>query len=81
MQHPEINITTVVSMPFEENTFIASIEGRDDCLVVDPGLEPDKIIQHLESAKLVPDAVLNTHGHSDHIAGNRACKQRWPDCP
>ena len=25
--------------------------------------------------------ILNTHGHSDHIAGNRALKERWPDCP
>jgi glyoxylase-like metal-dependent hydrolase (beta-lactamase superfamily II) len=76
-----MNISAVVSMPFEENTFIASIPLRDDCLVVDPGLEPDKVIRHLEQAKLVPAAILNTHGHSDHIAGNGALKQRWPDCP
>lgn len=81
MQHSDINITAVVSMPFEENTFVASIKQRNDCLVVDPGLEPDKVVQHLEQAKLVPAAILNTHGHSDHIAGNRLFKQRWPDCP
>ena len=81
MQHSDINITAIVSMPFEENTFVASIQQRNDCLVVDPGLEPDKVMEHLEHAKLVPAAILNTHGHSDHIAGNLALKQRWPDCP
>jgi glyoxylase-like metal-dependent hydrolase (beta-lactamase superfamily II) len=26
-------------------------------------------------------AILNTHGHSDHIAGNAAMKSQWPGCP
>ena len=29
----------------------------------------------------MPAAIFNTHGHSDHIAGNGALKQRWPNCP
>lgn len=81
MQHPELCLTAVVSMPFEENTYIAHIPGRADCLVIDPGLEPGKIVEHLKRAKLVPAAILNTHGHSDHIAGNRPLKALWPDCP
>ena len=76
-----VHIACVVSVPFEENCYIAHREGRGECVVVDPGLEPDKIISHLEQAGLTPRAILNTHGHSDHIAGNEALKQRWPDCP
>jgi glyoxylase-like metal-dependent hydrolase (beta-lactamase superfamily II) len=49
--------------------------------VVDPGLEPDKILRFLSVNNLTPSAILNTHGHSDHIAGNEAMKQQWPDCP
>ena len=52
-----------------------------DCLIVDPGFEPDRVIEQIEQKKLTPAAILNTHGHSDHIAGNRAMKTRWPDCP
>lgn len=77
----KIEVTTIVSLPFEENTYIAQIEGREDCLVVDPGLEPEKILSHLDSKGLVPAALLNTHGHSDHMGGNEALKKRWPDCP
>jgi len=78
---PELQIIRIVSLPFEENTYIARIEGRNDCLVVDPGLEPEKILEKLDSLGLTPAAILNTHGHSDHIAGNAALKQRWPQCP
>lgn len=68
-------------MPFQENTIVAHLAGRDDCLVVDPGLEPQLIFAYLEAENLQPAAILNTHGHSDHIAGNGAMKERWPDCP
>ena len=68
-------------MPFEECTYVANIAGRQDCLVVDPGLEPELILQHLDEQKLTPAAILNTHGHADHIGGNQALKERWPQCP
>lgn len=76
---PKIHITPIVSVPFEENSYILAVNGRDDCIVVDPGLEPEKIMTFLDKKRLTPTALLNTHGHSDHIAGNAALKQRWPD--
>jgi hydroxyacylglutathione hydrolase len=80
MEH-RLQLTTILSHPFEQNTYVAWLPGRTDCVVVDPGLEPAKIISHLDQQGLVPAAILDTHGHSDHIAGNAALKQRWPECP
>ena len=77
----QIQVATVVSVPFEENAYIAQVEGETECVIIDPGLEPEKIIAHLDHNGLVPAAILNTHGHGDHIGGNAALKGRWPDCP
>jgi glyoxylase-like metal-dependent hydrolase (beta-lactamase superfamily II) len=77
----EIELATVVSTDFQENSHIARLRGSRDCLVVDPGLEPEKIIQYLDRHGLAPAAILNTHGHADHIAGNATLKLRWPACP
>lgn len=74
-------IHSILSMPFGENTYVAHFEGRHDCLVVDPGLEPHAIEQYLDQHSLSPAAILCTHGHSDHIGGNQALKARWPDSP
>jgi glyoxylase-like metal-dependent hydrolase (beta-lactamase superfamily II) len=68
-------------MPFDENTYIAYFSGRRDCIVIDPGLEPRLILDYLAAQSLTPAAILCTHGHCDHIAGNAALKKRWPACP
>lgn len=81
MRQPDLQLITILSHPFEQNTYIAKLQGRTDCVVVDPGLEPENILRHLERQGLTPAAILNTHGHSDHIAGNPAMKKRWPSCP
>jgi hydroxyacylglutathione hydrolase len=80
---PEITliVASVESLPFNENTYIVHLPGRKDCIVIDPGFEPDSISDYLDEHSLTPAAILCTHGHSDHIAGNNALKQRWPECP
>lgn len=74
-------IGTIVSPPFEENTYIAHLASRGDALIVDPGFQPERIVAYLDENDLAPAVFLNTHGHSDHIAGNAALKERWPEVP
>lgn len=81
MSNQEPAIIPVLSVPFQQYTYIAYFEGRKDCLVVDPGLQPEKIFSVLDDIELTPAAILCTHGHSDHIAGNQAMKDRWPESP
>ena len=68
-------------MPFQENTYVLWRRDRTDALVIDSGLEPDLILEFLDERQLTIAAILNTHGHADHIGGNEAMKQRCPDAP
>lgn len=74
-------LAVVVSDLFQENAYIAYLDGRSDCLVFDPGLDAPAIVRKLAELGLKPAAILNTHGHADHIAGNGAMKKTWPQAP
>jgi hydroxyacylglutathione hydrolase len=78
-----LQIHTIVSMPFQENTYIVWPEagGGGGALVVDPGMDPEAIHEFLSDWNLTPQAILNTHGHLDHIAGNGRMKQDFPTAP
>ncbi|WP_146451490.1 MBL fold metallo-hydrolase [Bythopirellula polymerisocia] len=74
-------IQTIVSMPFDENSYVLSLPGQSECLVIDPGFDPQQIESVIAENQLLPVAILCTHGHADHIAGNGYLKDRWPSCP
>jgi hydroxyacylglutathione hydrolase len=76
-----LQVRSVLSMPFAENTYVVWLTGRSDALVIDPGLDPDAILDCLAKEGVRPAAILNTHGHADHIAGNAALKRAFPDAP
>ena len=76
-----IEVARVESLPFGEHSYICRRAGADACVVIDPGFEPDAIVAWIDAQGLVPHAILLTHGHSDHIAGNGFLKARWPDLP
>lgn len=74
-------IEPIVSAPFEQVAYIVWRPGRDEALVVDPGFDVDAIEALLSRNGLRVAAILNTHGHADHIAGNAAVKSAHPDAP
>lgn len=76
-----LRLHIVVDEMFGENAYLAHLPEKTECLVVDPGLDPQALIDKIEVENLTPAAILNTHGHADHIAGNFALKQRWPEVP
>lgn len=76
-----LHLKTIVSEPFSENSYLLWMEGRSDALVIDPGLEPEAILKEIKHAGLTLSAILNTHGHADHIAGNQALKEAFPAAP
>jgi hydroxyacylglutathione hydrolase len=81
MPDPELVVETVVSVPFDQNAFVVWKRGSLDALVIDPGFDARSIVEILERNSLKLAAILNTHGHADHIAGNGSLKAMFPTIP
>jgi glyoxylase-like metal-dependent hydrolase (beta-lactamase superfamily II) len=81
MPGSEYEIRSIESAPFGQVAYVAWRPGGGGAVVVDPGFDTDSILDVLSREGRRPEAVLNTHGHADHIAGNAALKDAFPDVP
>lgn len=58
--------------PYQTNCYILTIDGMD--FIIDPGVQAlDWIKAHTTN----PKAILNTHGHFDHVWSNQAVKDAY----
>jgi glyoxylase-like metal-dependent hydrolase (beta-lactamase superfamily II) len=56
----------------DTNCYILGCETTRDCIIVDPGAEPEKIMDAIKKNNLTPRIIVNTHAHADHIGANAA---------
>ncbi len=82
---PSLNIRTLLNSWFGENTYVVWRPGASEALVIDPGidlgLDLTPLTELLSDEGLTVAAILNTHGHGDHIGGNQALKRAYPAAP
>jgi len=76
----DLHIKLIESISFGQNAYIVNFGHSSDCIIVDAGFEVDKIIRFIKKKNLNPVAILVTHGHLDHVAGNGDIKDEWPEC-
>ena len=69
----KLTIQSFAVMPFDENCYVVS-DDTGEGVVIDPGGMAKEILAYIREAKLSIKAVLDTHGHCDHIGANDAIR-------
>jgi glyoxylase-like metal-dependent hydrolase (beta-lactamase superfamily II) len=62
----------VVVGPLQTNCYLVGCETTRQGAVIDPGGSPEAIVKRVTQFDLDVVAVINTHGHVDHIMANGA---------
>jgi len=75
-----MKIDTFMLGDFQTNCYcVRKDDAERNCLIIDPGLEVEPLVQQLQQNEYVLTDILLTHGHADHIGGVEALRQVWPD--
>ena len=65
--------------PLATKCYLVKADDDEHGVVIDPGAEGARIIEHCERAHLLPRYIINTHGHADHISANKDLCDAFPD--
>jgi glyoxylase-like metal-dependent hydrolase (beta-lactamase superfamily II) len=60
--------------PFDNGMYIV-IDDRRDAIVIDPSMAEAEVLRAVRDEGLRVLAILNTHGHPDHVYANAAVKE------
>jgi glyoxylase-like metal-dependent hydrolase (beta-lactamase superfamily II) len=70
-------VTQITVGAFQENCYLVADEGGNSLAIVDPGSEPERIIEEVEKTGRTVEAIWLTHAHVDHIGAIAPLKRRW----
>lgn len=60
------------------NTYVVAT-GKKECMVIDPGADPEQLIHRLEVLNMIPTSIVFTHGHLDNTAAAKAVVDHYAD--
>jgi len=69
-----LQVETIVNGPFQENCFLAWDDQTNNGIFIDPGAEPERLLQTAAKRGVELVGIYNTHGHIDHAGGVQPIK-------
>ena len=75
MTSQDLIVRRVVVSPFVENVYIVGSQAAGECMVVDPGAQPERIMYEVEQLGFTVKLIVNTHGHGDHTSAVAGVKE------
>ena len=64
-------IHPLVMGAYQTNCYIIHEQHSSSCCVIDPGYNPETILDTLDALGLTLEAIVLTHGHFDHVGAVR----------
>jgi len=72
-----MNIQKIVVGQLDVNCYIISDGSNPEALIIDPGDEPEKIIEFIDTLGLHPKYIIFTHAHYDHVCAAKELRDQY----
>lgn len=76
----DIEVHGLIVGPIGTNCYFVKNKESGHGFLVDPGDEPKHLLREMNNQSFIPDAILLTHGHYDHILAVNDIKEAFPSC-
>jgi len=73
-----VKVKTLTVGAFQENCYLVVDEESRRAVLIDPGGEPERIVEMVSRSGATLEAIWLTHGHIDHIGGIAGVRRHWP---
>lgn len=60
---------------YQTNCYMVWGDGSRSCILIDPGYEPEYLLEQVRLNRKTLEAILLTHGHFDHVGGVKQIAQ------
>ncbi len=64
-----MNITTIVGGSLYTNCYMVWGKSSETCVLIDPGFDPEQILEQVRGVGKKVEAIFLTHTHHDHVFG------------
>ena len=76
-----LKIDSFVLGPFATNCYVIHDPDGEGCVIIDAGMEPDRMIEAVRALDRTPTHIVLTHAHCDHIMGLDLVRRAFPGVP
>lgn len=72
-----LSIETIANGPWKQNCYVVADLDTKTAFIVDPGSDGAKIQERIDDGGFEPLAIVNTHGHFDHVGAVDSLMQTY----
>ncbi|MGH2409713.1 MAG: MBL fold metallo-hydrolase [Chloroflexota bacterium] len=76
-----MEIRTFRSGPLDNGVYVLHDPDLGTAVIVDPSFDYEPVLAFITMGAFRLEAIVNTHGHFDHMVGNAACRAAVPEAP
>jgi hydroxyacylglutathione hydrolase len=71
----EMEIRGIVVGVFQENCYIIASQKTKEAIIIDPGDEPERILELAKDMGVTVKVIASSHGHGDHVMAISSIKE------